>query len=54
MDDLIEAMASALAAFSAGDVGQPLRSVLPVGEGARFLGVMPAWVPARRRSAPSW
>ena len=45
MDDLIEAMASALAAFSAGDVRQPLRGVLPVGEGARFLGVMPAWVP---------
>jgi alanine dehydrogenase len=45
MDDLIEAMARALAAFSAGDVVQPLRSVLPVGQPGRFLGVMPAWVP---------
>ncbi len=46
MDDLIEAMARALGAFSAGDVAQPLRSVLAVGEGSRFLGVMPAYVPA--------
>ena len=45
MDELIEAMEGALAAFSAGDVVQPLRSVLAVGAGARFLGVMPAYVP---------
>jgi ornithine cyclodeaminase/alanine dehydrogenase-like protein (mu-crystallin family) len=45
MDDLIEAMQSALAEFSAGRVQQPLRTVLEVGGGKSFFGVMPAFLP---------
>jgi len=39
---LIPAMEQALAAFSAREVTQPVRSILTVEEGQRFLGVMPA------------
>ncbi|HVL68853.1 MAG TPA: ornithine cyclodeaminase family protein [Vicinamibacterales bacterium] len=45
IDDLIEAMAAALADFSTGRVTQPLRTVLTVGDKA-FYGVMPAYLPA--------
>lgn len=45
MDDLIPAMATALAAFSAKQVTQPLRTVLTVGEQHAFYGVMPAYIP---------
>jgi thiomorpholine-carboxylate dehydrogenase len=41
-EPLGRAMESALAAFSAGRVQQPVRSVLTVEEGRRYLGVMPA------------
>jgi ornithine cyclodeaminase len=45
MDELIAAMQTALIAFSAGAVAQPLRTVVDaVGRG--FFGVMPAFVPA--------
>jgi ornithine cyclodeaminase/alanine dehydrogenase-like protein (mu-crystallin family) len=43
MDDLIEAMTSALGRFSAGDVVQPVRTVIPVGHDKGFFGVMPAY-----------
>jgi ornithine cyclodeaminase len=46
MDDLIDAMHGALAAFSSGGVQQPLRTVLEVGAPDAFLGVMPAYIPA--------
>jgi ornithine cyclodeaminase len=42
MPDLIAAMADALAAFSAGNVTQPVRTVLEVGPDRAFFGVMPA------------
>ena len=45
MSDLIEAMENALARFSAGDVLQPVRTVLTVGPSKAFFGVMPAYVP---------
>jgi thiomorpholine-carboxylate dehydrogenase len=41
-DPLIDAMERALGDFSAGKVLQPVRSVLTVEEGRRYLGVMPA------------
>lgn len=49
MPDLITAMESALASFSAGEVVQPVRSVLTVGPTHAFFGLMPAYVgePAR-------
>ncbi len=40
--ELIPAMERALAAFSAGEVVQPVRTVLTIEEGGRYLGVMPA------------
>jgi thiomorpholine-carboxylate dehydrogenase len=43
MDDLIEAMTSALGRFSAGDVVQPVRTVIPIGNDKAFFGVMPAY-----------
>ncbi|MBI1873620.1 MAG: ornithine cyclodeaminase family protein [Acidobacteria bacterium] len=46
MEDLIEAMASALARFSSGEVVQPVRSVLQVGRDKAYFGVMPAFVGA--------
>src|SRR6266498_5267555 len=42
MDDLIAAMETALDQFSAGGVRQPLRSIVTVGDGHAFYGVMPA------------
>jgi ornithine cyclodeaminase/alanine dehydrogenase-like protein (mu-crystallin family) len=41
-DELIDAMETALADFSRGDVLQPVRSVLTIEEGRRYIGVMPA------------
>ena len=41
-DPLIAAMEEALIAFSRGDVIQPVREMLTVEEGRRYLGVMPA------------
>jgi ornithine cyclodeaminase/alanine dehydrogenase-like protein (mu-crystallin family) len=42
---LIPAMERALIAFSAGQTVQPVRTILTVEEGQRFLGVMPAVTP---------
>lgn len=42
MSDLVTAMESALARFSAGEVLQPVRTVLTVGPTRAFFGVMPA------------
>jgi ornithine cyclodeaminase/alanine dehydrogenase-like protein (mu-crystallin family) len=44
MDALVPAVRDALAALSAGDVVQPLRTVVPVAAHAGFLGAMPAYV----------
>ncbi len=44
MDDLIAAMETALDQFSGGGVRQPLRSVVEVGDGHAFYGVMPAYI----------
>jgi ornithine cyclodeaminase/alanine dehydrogenase-like protein (mu-crystallin family) len=41
-DELIPAMETALAAFSLGRVVQPVRNMLTVEEGRRYLGIMPA------------
>ena len=41
-DPLIDAMEAALAEFSSGKVLQPVRSMLTIEEGQRYLGVMPA------------
>jgi ornithine cyclodeaminase/alanine dehydrogenase-like protein (mu-crystallin family) len=41
-EQLIPAMERALAAFSAGEILQPVRTILTVEESQRFLGVMPA------------
>jgi len=41
-EQLIPAMERALAAFSAGEVLQPVRTMLTIEESQRFLGVMPA------------
>lgn len=41
-DELIPAMECALAEYSAGRVIQPVRTVLPVEESKRYLGIMPA------------
>jgi thiomorpholine-carboxylate dehydrogenase len=41
-DPLIAAMEPALAAFSSGQVIQPVRNMLTIEEGKRFLGIMPA------------
>ena len=45
MRELIDAMASALAAYSTGRTAQPLRTVIEVGAEKAFFGVMPAWLP---------
>jgi ornithine cyclodeaminase len=45
MDDLIAAMRTALVQFSAGQVEQPLRTVVEVGLQKAFFGVMPACIP---------
>lgn len=44
MPELIDAMEDALAAFSRGEVDQPVRSVVEVAPGRGFLGVMPAHI----------
>jgi ornithine cyclodeaminase/alanine dehydrogenase-like protein (mu-crystallin family) len=44
-EELIDAMEGALAAYSAGDVTQPVRMALQVGARRNYLGVMPAYVP---------
>ena len=44
MPDLIACMESALARFSAGDVQQPVRTVLEVGAQKAYYGLMPAYV----------
>ena len=41
-EQLIPAMEQALSAFSAGRVIQPVRNMLTIEEGKRFLGIMPA------------
>lgn len=46
MDDLIQSMEAALAEFSSGRTQQPLRTVLEIGPGHAFFGVMPAFMPA--------
>jgi ornithine cyclodeaminase len=46
MRDLVDAMHDALSAFSTGQVQQPLRTVLEIGEARAFFGVMPAYVSA--------
>jgi alanine dehydrogenase len=43
MDDLIDTMASALASFSAGEVEQPVRTVISIGGHESFFGTMPAF-----------
>ncbi|HEU4588099.1 MAG TPA: ornithine cyclodeaminase family protein [Gemmatimonadales bacterium] len=45
-EELIPAMAGALAALSAGRVVQPVRSIVPVADHRGFLGVMPAYAGA--------
>lgn len=45
MHDLVEAMENALARFSAGEVVQPVRTVLMVGPSKAYFGVMPAYMP---------
>jgi ornithine cyclodeaminase/alanine dehydrogenase-like protein (mu-crystallin family) len=42
-DELIPAMATALADLSGGKVVQPMRVMMPVGEHGGFLGLMPAY-----------
>lgn len=46
MPDLIAAMETALAAFSAGSVVQPVRTVLEVGAHKSFFALMPSYVPS--------
>lgn len=43
LEDLIPAMETALAALSAGEVVQPVRTMVPVAEHQGFLGLMPAY-----------
>ncbi len=43
MDELIPAMANALADLSRGKVVQPMRVMMPVGDHGGFLGLMPAY-----------
>ena len=45
LDELRDAMAAALAQYSTGKTRQPLRTVVPLGQGA-VMAVMPALVPA--------
>jgi hypothetical protein len=57
-DRLISRMEVALAAFSLGRVFQPVRSMLTIEEGNRYLGIMPAiammrWAPSSSASTPA-
>ena len=45
MKDLITSMESAIARFSAGEVLQPVRTVLTVGPSKAYYGLMPAYIP---------
>ena len=45
MSDLIAAMESSLGRFSAGEVLQPVRTVLMVGPTRAYFGLMPAFIP---------
>lgn len=45
IDELVPAMAGALRRFSAGEVVQPVRTAIPVGDQGAFLLLMPAHVP---------
>ena len=54
MPDLISAMESALAKFSAREVLQPVRSVLTVGPTKAYFGLMPAYLPALLIAAAGW
>jgi len=45
MGDLVSAMESAIARFSAGEVLQPVRTVLMVGPTKAYFGLMPAYIP---------
>ena len=45
MGELIDVMESALTAFSAGEVDQPVRSVVQIGAEKNYFGTMPASVP---------
>jgi ornithine cyclodeaminase/alanine dehydrogenase-like protein (mu-crystallin family) len=49
--ELIDAMESALAGFSAGDVTQPVRTALQIGPRRNYFGVMPAHIPAHLATA---
>lgn len=49
LSDLVSAMQEALARFSAGEVLQPVRSVMSVGPTHAFFGLMPAYLPAPPR-----
>lgn len=49
LGDLVSTMADALARFSAGEVLQPVRSVMLVGPTRAFFGLMPAYVPSPPR-----
>ena len=44
MPRLIDAMESALVAYSSGHVEQPVRSIVDVGKDRNFFGVMPAYI----------
>jgi ornithine cyclodeaminase/alanine dehydrogenase-like protein (mu-crystallin family) len=46
MSDLMECMERALAAFSSGQVRQPVRQVIEAGPGGNFFAAMPAWLEA--------
>jgi alanine dehydrogenase len=46
MPDLIAAMERALTAFSAGNVVQPVRTVLEVGNHNSFFALMPSYIPS--------
>ena len=46
MGDLVSAMETAIARFSAGEVLQPVRTVLMVGPTKAYFGLMPAYIPA--------
>jgi ornithine cyclodeaminase/alanine dehydrogenase-like protein (mu-crystallin family) len=46
MEEVIPAMEQALAAFSAGEVSQPVRTMVPVTEHGGFLAVMPGYTGA--------
>src|SRR5437588_5158819 len=43
MEDIIPTVEEGLAAFSSGEVVQPVRTVVPVADHQGFLGVMPAY-----------